>query len=204
MMRTLFLQAPSFRGFDGGAGSRYQAKREIASFWYPTWLAQPAALVDGSKLIDAPPHKIGIDLVVKQARDYDLVVIHTSTPSFESDVRTIEAMKAANPGATRTDAGQDRGSCRRAGQARMPAGGYGLFQRGECRGLREGGNRTADRPPVSVTRCLLRRRRSMVMAKAEVDPVRHLLGTAGGWAATRRGMRSTSTSTRRRTTARRR
>ena len=29
MMRTLFLQAPSFDGFDGGAGSRYQARREI-------------------------------------------------------------------------------------------------------------------------------------------------------------------------------
>ena len=43
-MKTLFLQAPSFDGFDGGAGSRYQAKREIKSFWYPTWLAQPAAL----------------------------------------------------------------------------------------------------------------------------------------------------------------
>ncbi|GGC62061.1 hopanoid biosynthesis associated radical SAM protein HpnJ [Chelatococcus reniformis] len=97
-MRTLFLQAPSFDGFDGGAGSRYQAKREIASFWYPTWLAQPAALVEGSKLIDAPPHKIGLDAVAKQARDYDLVVLHTSTPSFDSDVKTIEALKAANPG----------------------------------------------------------------------------------------------------------
>ena len=39
MMKTLFLQPPSFDGFDGGAGSRYQAKREIRSFWYPTWLA---------------------------------------------------------------------------------------------------------------------------------------------------------------------
>jgi hopanoid biosynthesis associated radical SAM protein HpnJ len=97
-MRTLFLQAPSFDGFDGGAGSRYQAKREIASYWYPTWLAQPAALVEGSKLIDAPPHKVGIDALVKQARDYDLVVLHTSTPSFDSDVKTIEALKAANPG----------------------------------------------------------------------------------------------------------
>ena len=29
MLRTLFLQAPSYDGFDGGAGSRYQAKREI-------------------------------------------------------------------------------------------------------------------------------------------------------------------------------
>ncbi|WP_416360941.1 hypothetical protein, partial [Burkholderia gladioli] len=28
-LKTLFLQAPSYDGFDGGAGSRYQAKREI-------------------------------------------------------------------------------------------------------------------------------------------------------------------------------
>src|SRR6266852_4805901 len=42
-LKTLFLQAPSFEGFDGGAGSRYQAKREVRSFWFPTWLAQPAA-----------------------------------------------------------------------------------------------------------------------------------------------------------------
>ena len=97
MMRTLFLQAPSFDGFDGGAGSRYQAKREVRSFWYPTWLAQPAALVEGSKLIDAPPHRIGFDASTKQAQDYDLVVLHTSTPSFSRDVKTIEAMKAANP-----------------------------------------------------------------------------------------------------------
>ena len=54
MMKTLFLHPPSFDGFDGGAGSRYQAKREIRSFWYPTWLAQPAALVPGSRLLDAP------------------------------------------------------------------------------------------------------------------------------------------------------
>ena len=49
MMKTLFLHPPSFDGFDGGAGSRYQARREIRSFWYPTWLAQPAALVPGQQ-----------------------------------------------------------------------------------------------------------------------------------------------------------
>ena len=97
-MRTLFLQAPSFDGFDGGAGSRYQAKREIKSFWYPTWLAQPAALVENSKLIDAPPHNIQLPEVVAQAKDFDLVVAHTSVPSFKSDVKVIEALKAANPG----------------------------------------------------------------------------------------------------------
>src|SRR5437764_3412485 len=96
-MRTLFLQAPSFDGFDGGAGSRYQAKREIKSFWYPTWLAQPAALVENSKLIDGPPHRTRLSEVVAQAKDFDLVVLHTSTPSFKADVATIEALKAANP-----------------------------------------------------------------------------------------------------------
>jgi hopanoid biosynthesis associated radical SAM protein HpnJ len=96
-MRTLFLQAPSFDGFDGGAGSRYQARREIRSFWFPTWLAQPAALVANSKLIDAPPHGVHIADVSARARDYDLVVLHTSTPSFAADVAAVEALKAANP-----------------------------------------------------------------------------------------------------------
>ena len=53
--RTLFLNPPSFEGFDGGAGARYQARREVRSFWYPTWLAHPAAMVPGSRLVDAPP-----------------------------------------------------------------------------------------------------------------------------------------------------
>ncbi|WP_199902630.1 hopanoid biosynthesis associated radical SAM protein HpnJ [Azospirillum sp. B4] len=97
MMRTLFLQAPSFDGFDGGAGSRYQARREIKSFWYPTWLAQPAALIENSKLIDAPPHKTKLSEVTAQIKDFDMVVLHTSTPSFKSDVATIEALKAVNP-----------------------------------------------------------------------------------------------------------
>ena len=80
MLKTLFLSPPSFDGFDGGAGSRYQAKREITSYWFPTWLAQPAALVPGSKLIDAPPHHQTDADVLKIAKDYELVIMHTSTP----------------------------------------------------------------------------------------------------------------------------
>src|SRR6201994_2310675 len=97
MMKTLFLHPPSFDGFDGGAGARYQAKREIKSFWFPTWLAQPAALVPGSKLIDAPPARIGLDAVTRQARDFELCVIHTSTPSFKSDALVAQELKDANP-----------------------------------------------------------------------------------------------------------
>lgn len=97
MKKTLFLNPPSFEGFDGGAGSRYQAKREIRSFWYPTWLAQPAAMVDGSRLIDAPARGLELSDVLPMARAYELLVIHTSTPSFASDVKVAEAFKAANP-----------------------------------------------------------------------------------------------------------
>ena len=97
MMKTLFLHPPSFEGFDGGAGARYQARREIRSFWYPTWLAQPAALVPGSRLIDAPPAGITLERVRPQAKEYELCVIHTSTPSFPSDVRVAEALKDMNP-----------------------------------------------------------------------------------------------------------
>ena len=97
MMRTLFLQAPSFDGYDGGAGSRYQAKREIKSFWYPTWLAQPAALVEGSKLIDAPAHDLSFDDIKHEATDHDLIILHTSTPGFNSDVKVAGLLKEINP-----------------------------------------------------------------------------------------------------------
>ena len=97
MMKTLFLHPPSFDGFDGGAGSRYQARREIRSFWYPTWLAQPAALVPGSRLVDAPPARLKLADVLPLAGDYELAVLHTSTPSFASDVKVAQALKDANP-----------------------------------------------------------------------------------------------------------
>ena len=97
MLKSLFLNPPSFEGFDGGAGSRYQAKREIKSFWYPTWLAQPAALVEGSKLIDAPAGDLTLEDILPQATDYELIVLHTSSPSFLSDVKVAEALKQQNP-----------------------------------------------------------------------------------------------------------
>lgn len=97
MMRTLFLQAPSFEGFDGGAGARYQMRREVKSFWFPTWLAQPAALVQGSKLIDAPPHRLSFADIAPEANKRDLIILHTSTPSFSSDTKTVRALKELNP-----------------------------------------------------------------------------------------------------------
>ncbi len=94
---TLFLCPPSFEGFDGGAGSRYQARREVTSFWYPTWLAQPAALVPDSRLMDCPSHGIGLEACLAEARRYDHVIIHTSTPSLHHDCQVAEAIKQARP-----------------------------------------------------------------------------------------------------------
>lgn len=96
MMKSLFLNPPSYDGFDGGAGARYQCKREIRSFWYPVWLAQPAALIPGSRLIDAPPRGLSLDDVLPLANDYELLILYTSTPTFPSDVKVAEEFKAAN------------------------------------------------------------------------------------------------------------
>jgi len=96
-MKTLFLHPPSFDGFDGGAGARYQAKREIRSFWYPTWLAQPAALVPGSRLLDAPADGLEMKDVLPLARQYEVVIMHTSSPSFPKDARVAELLKEENP-----------------------------------------------------------------------------------------------------------
>jgi hopanoid biosynthesis associated radical SAM protein HpnJ len=95
--KTLFINPPSWQGFDGGAGSRYQAKREVRSFWFPTWLAQPAALIDGARLVDAPPHGQTREDVLQIARDYELVILHTSAPTLRGDAELAEALKSQNP-----------------------------------------------------------------------------------------------------------
>jgi len=95
--KVLFLNPPSFEGFDGGAGSRYQAKREVRSFWYPTWLAQAAALCADSKLIDAPVEDMSLEDTVKAAQGYDVLVLYTSTPGFANDAKVVERFKEQYP-----------------------------------------------------------------------------------------------------------
>ncbi len=96
MKKTLFLNPPSFQGFDGGAGARYQCKREVTSFWYPVWLAQPAALLPGSGLLDCPPRHLSLDDILPIVDDYELLIVYTSTPTFPADVKVVEALKARN------------------------------------------------------------------------------------------------------------
>jgi len=96
-MRTLFLNPPSFEGFDGGASSRWPASREIESYWYPVWLCYPAGMLPDSKVLDAPPHGVSIEQTVEMGKQFELLVLFTSTPGFHVDVKIAEMMKDANP-----------------------------------------------------------------------------------------------------------
>src|SRR5277367_639697 len=96
-LRTLFLNPPSLEKFDGGASSRWPATREIESYWYPVWLAYPAGLLEGSRLLDAPPHHVSAQQTIEICKEYEFLVLFTSTVGWEGDQRLAEAIKAANP-----------------------------------------------------------------------------------------------------------
>jgi hopanoid biosynthesis associated radical SAM protein HpnJ len=96
-LKTLFLNPPSFENFDGGASSRWPATREIESYWYPVWLAYPAGMLQGSRLLDASPHHVSAEETIRIGCDYDFLVLFTSTPGWKGDHKLAEAMKAANP-----------------------------------------------------------------------------------------------------------
>lgn len=96
-MKPLFLNPPTYEDFDGGAGARYQASREVTSFWYPTWLCFPAGMIDGSRVVDAPVQRFTIDDCLAIARDFDMVVMYTSTPTLALDIATARRVKEQKP-----------------------------------------------------------------------------------------------------------
>ena len=96
-LKTLFLNPPSFERFDGGASSRWPATREIESYWYPVWLAYPAGLLEGSRLLDAPSHHVSVKETIQICKSYEFLVLFTSTVGWEFDQRLALAVAAANP-----------------------------------------------------------------------------------------------------------
>jgi hopanoid biosynthesis associated radical SAM protein HpnJ len=97
MRRTLLLNPPSFQDFDGGAGSRYQATREVTSFWYPTWLCYPAGLIPESRVVDAPPENLTVAQVASMGPDFEMAVLFTTSASFHHDLETGNLLKEKNP-----------------------------------------------------------------------------------------------------------
>jgi hopanoid biosynthesis associated radical SAM protein HpnJ len=96
-LKTLFLNPPSFENFDGGAGSRWPATREIESYWYPVWLAYPAGMLEGARLLDAPSHHVSAEETINIALDYEFLVLFTSTPGFPGDIRLVKKIREVNP-----------------------------------------------------------------------------------------------------------
>jgi hopanoid biosynthesis associated radical SAM protein HpnJ len=56
-------------------------------------------MVKDSLVLDAPAEGLSVAATVARAKDFDLIVIYTSTASLKYDVRTAELMKAQNPNA---------------------------------------------------------------------------------------------------------
>ena len=96
-LKTLLLNPPSFENFDGGASSRWPATREIESYWYPVWLTYPAGLLEGSRLLDAPPHHVSPAETIEIAKGYEFLVLFTSTVGWKSDHELARAIKAVHP-----------------------------------------------------------------------------------------------------------
>src|SRR3984957_216370 len=96
-LKTLFLNPPSFDNFDGGASSRWPATREIESYWYPVWLTYPAGMLEGSRLVDAAPHHISWREVIPLLKDYEFLVLFTSTVGWDGDQGMAELIKETYP-----------------------------------------------------------------------------------------------------------
>jgi len=53
--------------------------------------------LEGARLLDAPPHYISAEQTIEIAKDYEFLVLFTSTPGFPGDIGLSKAIKAANP-----------------------------------------------------------------------------------------------------------
>ena len=70
---------------------------KIESYWYPVWLAYPTGMLDGARLLDAPSHHVSAEETINIAKEYEFLVLYTSTPGFPGDIRLAERIKQSNP-----------------------------------------------------------------------------------------------------------
>jgi hopanoid biosynthesis associated radical SAM protein HpnJ len=54
-------------------------------------------MLPDSKVVDAPPHGVSIEQTVSMAKDFELLVLFTSTPGFHVDVKIAQMMRDSNP-----------------------------------------------------------------------------------------------------------
>ena len=54
-------------------------------------------MLPDSKVVDAPPHKVTPAETIEMAREFEFLVLFTSTPGFDNDVLLAERMKEVSP-----------------------------------------------------------------------------------------------------------
>jgi len=54
-------------------------------------------MLEGARLLDAPPHHITGEETIQIAKNYEFLVLFTSTPGFPGDIRLAKAIKDTNP-----------------------------------------------------------------------------------------------------------
>src|SRR5438309_2653459 len=54
-------------------------------------------MLEGSRLLDAPPHHVSADETIEIGKQYEFLVLFTSTPGWTGDQKLAFAMKTANP-----------------------------------------------------------------------------------------------------------
>ena len=80
-LKTLFLNPPSFENFDGGAGSRWPATREIESLTgiRSGWLIRPECWKARACWMRLP-HHVSAEETIEIAKDYEFLVLFTQHP----------------------------------------------------------------------------------------------------------------------------
>src|ERR1700677_243212 len=63
----------------------------------PGWLAFPAGMLEGARLLHAPPHPVLAGGAIQICQNYEFLVLFTSTVGWKSDQRLAAAIAAANP-----------------------------------------------------------------------------------------------------------
>lgn len=98
-MKTLIINPPCEQGFE--RSGRWPSQSTGGAFQEPLFLAYAAAVLEQKslsvELIDCRPDYITLEqLLEKVTPEVNLVVVQTSTPSIDDDIKTAEAIKQKN------------------------------------------------------------------------------------------------------------
>ena len=98
-MKAVLLNPPFLPKFS--RNSRSPAVTKGGTIYYPIWLSYTAGVLEKEgfevKLIDAPAQKLSLQDTVDEIKRFEpeLVVIDTSTPSIDNDIKVAESVKDA-------------------------------------------------------------------------------------------------------------